>query len=87
MYLVRDAAGNPVHKVGVIMDVSEIKQAEDDLRATASRLKAILEHAPVGIVTANLQNRFEETQSRIPTDDPRRSPKSGHVGSLQNRPC
>jgi PAS domain S-box-containing protein len=42
-------------------DIAERKRAEQQLTATANRLRAILDHAPVGIVTANLDDRFEET--------------------------
>jgi len=37
--------------LGTFIDITERKRAEKQLQATAERLEAILEHAPVGIVT------------------------------------
>jgi two-component system cell cycle sensor histidine kinase/response regulator CckA len=46
---------------GIVEDITARKQAEQELQTTTERLKAILENAPVGIVTGNRQNRFEQT--------------------------
>jgi PAS domain S-box-containing protein len=54
---------NAETNIAIIEDITARKQAERQLRATADRLQAILEHAPVGIVSANRQNRFEETNA------------------------
>jgi PAS domain S-box-containing protein len=49
--MIRDAEGKPLRCAGIIQDITARRRAEEQLRATAERLKAILEHAPVGIVT------------------------------------
>ncbi|MGA2962264.1 MAG: PAS domain S-box protein, partial [Candidatus Korobacteraceae bacterium] len=54
---------NKDFNIGIVEDITARKQAEQQLRATADRLKAILEHAPVGIVTGNRLNRFVETNA------------------------
>jgi PAS domain S-box-containing protein len=46
-----DERGRVRGAVGAFIDITERKRAETQLQATADRLKAILEHAPVGIVT------------------------------------
>ena len=52
---------NEETSIGIAEDITARKQAERELQTTTERLKAILENAPVGIVTANQQNRFEQT--------------------------
>jgi PAS domain S-box-containing protein len=47
--------------IGIVEDITARKQAEQELQATTERLQAILENAPVGIVTGNRENRFEQT--------------------------
>ena len=54
---------NDDNNIGIIEDITERKQAEQQLRATADRLQAVLDNAPVGIVTGNRQNRFVETNA------------------------
>ena len=49
--------------IGIVEDITARKQAEQQLRATADRLKAIMEHAPVGIVTGSREFRFLETNA------------------------
>jgi PAS domain S-box-containing protein len=52
---------NEETSIGIAEDITARKQAEWELQSTTERLKAILDNAPVGIVTANQQNRFEQT--------------------------
>jgi PAS domain S-box-containing protein len=54
---------NEETNIGIIEDITDRKQAEQQLRATANHLQAILDNAPVGIVTGNRQHRFEETNA------------------------
>ncbi len=54
---------NEETNIGIIEDITARKQAEQQLRATANSLQAILDNAPVGIVTGNQQHRFEETNA------------------------
>jgi PAS domain S-box-containing protein len=51
------------YSISIVEDITERKEAEARLQATASRLQAILENAPVGIVTGDRQNRFVETNA------------------------
>ena len=53
--LERDAQGNPVRVVGLVKDITEKKRAEDALRRSESKLRAIFNEAPVGIVTVDEQ--------------------------------
>ena len=54
---------NEDFNIGIIEDITARKQAEQRLQDTAERLKTILEHAPVGIVTGNWDHRLEETNA------------------------
>ena len=54
---------NDEFNMGIVEDITARKQAEERLRTTANRLQAILEHAPVGIVTGDREGRFGETNA------------------------
>lgn len=45
-----DASGHPVHLVGTIQDITERKQAEEELSAERIWLQTVVDHAPVGIL-------------------------------------
>ncbi len=51
------------HTMGIVEDVSERKEAAAQLQATAERLQAILEHAPVGIVINDREGRLIESNA------------------------
>ncbi len=48
------------HTMGIVEDITERKEAAAQLQATAERLQAILEHAPVGIVVTDREGRLVE---------------------------
>jgi PAS domain S-box-containing protein len=54
---------NTENNIAIIEDITARKQAEEQLRATANRLQAILDNAPVGIVVGNRQYRFVESNA------------------------
>ena len=60
---VTSSSMNKDFNIGIVEDITARKQAEQQLRATADRLKAIMEHAPVGIVTGSREYRFLETNA------------------------
>jgi PAS domain S-box-containing protein len=60
---VRSDNGEISHFIAIKVDITQRKQAEVELRATANRLQAILEHAPVGIVSGTREYRFVETNA------------------------
>lgn len=51
--LVRDNAGEPVYTIGQMLDISRQKHAEQALRASAVRFRAIFDNASTGIVAAD----------------------------------
>lgn|GEM_PF-1428370 len=53
----RDAQGNPV-VVGVLLDYTELIEAQAAERAASARVQGIYEHAPTGLAIVNLQGRF-----------------------------
>ncbi len=58
--LVRDAAGNPYRKIGVIMDISEEKRVQQALEESEERLRTIVELAPDGIFVVGKQGQIIE---------------------------
>jgi PAS domain S-box-containing protein len=60
---VLDRQGTIVGAAAIVRDITERKQAEEQLQATANRLQAILDNAPVGIVVRTRDYRFVETNA------------------------
>lgn len=54
----RDAAGRPRHMVGINLDVTELRQAEESLRASEERFRSIFEHAPIGMAMFSTDGRW-----------------------------
>lgn len=54
-----DDAGQAVHMVGVILDITASKQAEAKLAEQEAHFRAVFEQAAVGLAYANLEGRFE----------------------------
>jgi len=61
--LLRDADGKVNGFIGVNHDITEQKQAEDALRESEKRFRAIFEHSPFGIATCDLNGRLLATNS------------------------
>ena len=57
-YLVRDAAGKPIRKIGVMMDISESKEAQEALQTSQKRLAAIIGSAMDAIITLDADERI-----------------------------
>jgi PAS domain S-box-containing protein len=58
-----DQLGTVVGASAIVRDINERIRAEDQLQATANRLQAILDNAPVGIVVRTRDYRFVETNA------------------------
>ncbi len=59
--LVRNAAGDPEAITTVVQDISDLKRAEEAVQESEARLRAIFEHAPVGIIMLDAAGRFLQT--------------------------
>ncbi|MGC2695485.1 MAG: PAS domain S-box protein [Candidatus Angelobacter sp.] len=57
----RNEAGKPVRSAGMIMDVTDRRRAEQALRASEERWRAIFENSPVGIALADEKGFFAST--------------------------
>lgn len=51
--MIEDETGGPIRTIAHIVDISESKRAEEQLRETRARERTYLEHLPVGIWFAN----------------------------------
>ena len=58
-YVVRDENGEALSIFGTVQDITERKQAEEEIRAINTRLSAILQASPVGIIVWDLQNTVQ----------------------------
>lgn len=56
--LIRDPAGRPLRSAGVIVDITERKQAEAALRQSEEKYRALMDTAGDGIVLADLQGNL-----------------------------
>ena len=54
----RDASGAPLRMVGVVMDISERKRAEQALRESEARYRALFDNAPIGLGVADLEGNI-----------------------------
>jgi len=50
--------GAPTQAISVIQDITELKKAEDELRASDDRFKAFIEHCPASISLKDKEGRF-----------------------------
>jgi PAS domain S-box-containing protein len=66
--IVKDDGGKPLHVQGFLMDITKRKEAEEALRKSEERLRAMFEEAPIGIAWGRL-------------DDSAARPISGAAGS------
>jgi two-component system cell cycle sensor histidine kinase/response regulator CckA len=60
-----DADGNIAGLVGNIVDISDLKRAEEAVQESEARLRAIFEHAPVGMTMLDPAGRFLQTNPAL----------------------
>jgi PAS domain S-box-containing protein len=63
--LIRDSAGQPLYEICILEDVEARKQAEEALRASEARFRAIYEQAAVGIYQIDLSGKFVKANQRF----------------------
>ena len=55
--LFRDAQGRPIRSSGSVIDINDLKRAEEKLRESEERFRGTFENAAVGIAHMDSQNR------------------------------
>jgi PAS domain S-box-containing protein len=63
--LVRDANGNPDYFVSVYQDITERKKAEDQIRASEERYRAIYNQAFIGIAQVSIEGEFMQVNEQL----------------------
>jgi PAS domain S-box-containing protein len=54
----RDSDGNPIRMLGTVLDITEHKQAEQQLRHSEERFRRLFDEGPIGMVIGNMQQQF-----------------------------
>lgn len=63
--LVKDAAGNPDYFVSVYQDITESKKAEEQLRASEERYRALFNQAFIGIAQVAIDGHFMQVNDQL----------------------
>ncbi len=63
--VVRDAAGNPLHMLGVVMDIHDRRMAEDSRHESEQKFRNLFELSPVGIALNDMEGNFLEANQAL----------------------
>jgi diguanylate cyclase (GGDEF)-like protein/PAS domain S-box-containing protein len=63
--VVRDPWGGPAGWIGTIVDVTETRRAQGELRAAEERLRKSFDHAPIGMAVAGADGRLVEVNRSL----------------------
>jgi PAS domain S-box-containing protein len=78
------AADGSLHIISVVRDVTERKQAEEKLRVSEARFKAVFENAPIGISLLDPDRRLQESNDML-TQIVRTNKEGLAAGAYRNR--
>ncbi|HKM54882.1 MAG TPA: PAS domain S-box protein, partial [Isosphaeraceae bacterium] len=63
--LFRDAQGRPIRSSGSVIDINDLKRAEENLRESEERFRGTFENAAVGIAHMDSQNRCLRANEKL----------------------
>jgi PAS domain S-box-containing protein len=63
--ITRDETGQPRHMIGINLDVTDLRQAEESLKASEKRFRSILEHAPIGMALVSLDGHWLDLNDAV----------------------
>ena len=52
-----------IRVIGVMLDITERKRVEEELRVSEQRFREVFDHAPIGIILADLQGRYQHVNN------------------------
>lgn len=63
--VVNEEHGRPAHMIGTNVDITDLRQAEESLRASEKRFRSIYEHSPIGMALISLDGHWLDVNQAI----------------------
>lgn len=78
-----DAGGRPTHMIGVNVDITDLKQAEADLRRINAQLEAVLDSIPEPIMVTDVAGNLLRVNAAFQKDILYQTTVEGYVGHVE----
>lgn len=63
--VLRDETGEPRRMIGINVDITDLRHAEESLRASEERFRGVFEHSPIGMAIVSLDGRWLDVNGAI----------------------